>query len=84
MILVIVSCYHMFISTHLLKNYLPGVEPLEVDDGKEEVEEGGGDDEDRQVPAQPGEQVVGLVLLFIRSDVVAEGHVLLSHFVSWK
>ena len=75
---------HMFIPTHLLKNYLPGVEPLEVDDGKEEVEEGGGDDEDRQVPAQPGEQVEGLVLLFIGSDVVAEGQVLFSHLVSWK
>ena len=71
-------------STHLLKNDLPGMEPLEVDDGKEEVEEGGGDDEDRQVPTQPGEQVVGLVLLFKRSNVVAEGQVLLSHFVSWK
>ena len=71
----------MFISTHLLKNYLPGVEPLEVDDGKEEVEEGGGDDEDRQVPAQPGEQFEGLVLLFVSPDVVAKGQVLLSHFV---
>ena len=59
------------------------MEPLEVDDGKEEVEEGGGDDEDRQVPAQPGEQVVGLVLLLIRPDIVTEGQVLFSHFVSW-
>ena len=84
MTLVIVFCYHIFISTHLLKNYLPGVEPLEVDDGKEEVEEGGGDDEDRQVPAQPGEQVEGLVLLFIGSDVVAKGQVLLSHFGGWS
>ena len=74
----------MCVSTHLLQNDLPGVEPLEVDDGKEEVEEGGGDDEDRQVPAQPGEQVEGLVLLFIRSDVFEEGHMLLSYFVSWK
>ena len=74
----------MCVSTHLLQNDLPGVEPLEVDDGKEEVEEGGGDDEDRQVPAQPGEQVVGLVLLLIGSDVVAEGQVLFSHLVSWK
>ena len=74
----------MFISTHPLKNYLPGVEPLEVDDGKEEVEEGGGDDKDRQVPSQPAEQVMGLVLLFIGPDVFAEGQVLLSHFVSWK
>ena len=61
----------MFIPTHLLKNYLPGVEPLEVDDGKEEVEEGGEGHKDRQVPTQPGEQVVGLVLLFIGSNVVA-------------
>ena len=74
----------MFIPTHLLKNYLPGVEPVEVDDGKEEVEEGGGDDEDRQVPTQPGEQVEGLVLLFIGSDVVAESQVLFGHFVSWN
>ena len=72
------------IPTHLLQDDLPGVEPLEVDDGKEEVEEGGGDDEDRQVPAQPGEQVEGLVLLFIRPDVVAEGQVLFGHFVSWN
>ena len=74
----------MCVSTHLLENDLPGVEPLEVDDGKEEVEERGGDDEDRQVPAQPGEQVEGLVLLVIRPDVVAEGHVLLSHFTCWS
>ena len=76
--------YSEMIPTHLLQDYLPWVEPLEVDDGKEEVEEGGGDDEDRQVPAQPGEQVEGLVLLFIGPDVFAEGKVLLSHFVSWK
>ena len=74
----------MFISIHLLKNYLPGVEPLEVDDGKEKVEEGGGNDEDRQVPVQPGEQAEGLFLLFICPDVVVEGKVLLSHFVSWN
>ena len=73
--------YIKMIPTHLLKNYLPGVEPLEVDDGKEEVEERGGDDEDRQVPAQPGEQFEGLVLLFVSPDVVAKGQVLLSHFV---
>ena len=71
----------MCVSTHLLQDDLPGVEPLEVDDGKEEVEEGGGDDEDRQVPAQPGEQVEGLVLIFIGSDVVVKGQVLLSHFL---
>ena len=74
----------MCVSTHLLQNDPPGVEPLEVDDGKEEVEEGGGDDENRQVEAQPGEQVEGLVLLFIRSNVVAEGQVLFSHCVSWN
>ena len=74
----------MCVSTHLLENDLPGVEPLEVDDGKEEVEEGGGDDEDRQVPAQPGEQVEGLALLFVSPDVVAESHVLFGHFVSWN
>ena len=69
------------IPTHLLQDHLPGVEPLEVDDGKEKVEEGGGDDENRQVPAQPGEQFEGLVLLFVSPDVVAKGQVLLSHFV---
>ena len=74
----------MRVSTHLLQNDLPGVEPLEVDDGKEEVEEGGGDDEHRQVPTQPSEQFEGLVLLFICPDVVSEGQVLLSHLVSWK
>ena len=72
------------IPTHLLQDDLPGVEPLEVDDGKEEVEEGGDGHKDRQVPTQPGEQVEGLVLLFICPDVFAEGQVLLSHFVSWK
>ena len=76
--------YSEMIPTHLLQDDLPGVEPLEVDDGKEEVEEGGGDDKDRQVPAQPGEQVEGLVLLFVSPDVVAKGKVLLSHFVSWN
>ena len=72
------------IPTHLLQDDLPGVEPLEVDDGKEKVEEGGGDDKNRQVPAQPGEQVEGLVLLFICPDVVSEGQVLFGHFVSWN
>ena len=67
-----------------MQDDLPGVEPFEVDDGKKEVEEGGGDDEDRQVPAQPGEQVEGLVLLFVSPDVVAEGQVLFGHFVGWN
>ena len=56
------------------------MEPLEVDKSQDEVEEGGGDDEDGQLPAQPGQQVEGLILLDERPDVVAEGQVLLTHF----
>ena len=56
------------------------MEPLEVDESQDEVEDGGDDDEDGQLPAQPGQQVEGLVLLGERPDVVTEGQVLLPHF----
>ena len=56
------------------------MEPLEVDESQDEVEDGGDDDKDGQLPAQPGQQVKGLVLLGERPDVVAEGQVLLPHF----
>ena len=70
--------------TNLLQNDLPGVEPLEVDESEDEVEDGGDDDKDGQLPAQPGQQVEGLVLLGERPNVVAEGQVLLSHFGRWN
>ena len=66
--------------TNLLQDNLPRVEPLEVDDSQEEVEDGGDDDEDGQLPAQPVQQVKGLVLLGECPNVVAEGQVLLTHF----
>ena len=56
------------------------MEPLEINKCQDEVDDGGGDDEDGQLPAQPGQQVEGLVLLGKRLNVVAEGQVLFPHF----
>ena len=56
------------------------MKPLEVDIGQDEVEESRSDDEDGQLPAQPGQQVEGLVLLAERPNVVAKGQVLFPHF----
>ena len=70
--------------TCLLKDDPPRVEPLKVDESQAEVEDGGGDDKDGQLPAQPGQQVEGLVLLRERPNVVAEGQVLLPHFRCWN
>ena len=65
---------------NLLQNDPPGVEPLEVGDGQEEVEDGGGEDKDGQLPVQPGQQVEGLVLLGESPNVVAECQMFLRHF----
>ena len=43
------------LSTNLLQDHLPRVEPLEVDNSQEEVEHGRGDDKDGQLPVQPGQ-----------------------------
>ena len=51
------------------------MEPLEVDNSQEEVEEGGDDDEDGQLPGQPGQQVDGFLLLGERPNVVTEEQV---------
>ena len=58
------------------------MEPLEVDESQDEVEDGGGDEEDGQLPAQPGQQVEGLVLLGERTNVVPQSQVLFPHFGS--
>ena len=58
------------------------MEPLEVDKSQDEVDDGGGDEEDGQQPAQPGQQVKGLVLLVERPNVIAECQVLFPHFGS--
>ena len=68
---------------NLLQNDPPWVEPLEVGDGQEEVEDGGGDDEDGQLPAQAGQQVEGLVLLGVSPNVVTESQVLFTHVRRW-
>ena len=47
------------------------MEPLEINKCQDEVDDGGGDEEDGQLPAQPGQQVEGLVLLGERPEVVA-------------
>ena len=64
---------------NLLQNDPPRVEPLEVDEGQDEVEDGGGDEEEGQLPAQPGQQVEGLVLLVVCPNVVTESQVLFTH-----
>ena len=58
------------------------MKPLEVDESQDEVEDGGGDEEDGQLPAQPGQQVEGLVLLGERPNVVPQSQVLFPHFGS--
>ena len=58
------------------------MEPLEVDKSQDEVDDGGGDEEDGQQPAQPGQQVKGLVLLGEGTNVVAQKQVLFPHFGS--
>ena len=55
-----------------MKNDLPWMKPLQVDDSQDEVKEGGDNDKDGQLPAQPGQQVKGLVLLGELPNVVAE------------
>ena len=55
------------------------MEPLEVDNSKEEVEDGRGDDKDGQLPVQPGQQVESLVLLVVGPNVVTESQVLFTH-----
>ena len=60
------------------------MEPLEIDESQDEVEDGGDNDGDGQLPAQPGQQVEGLVLLGERPNVVAEGQVLFPYFRCWK
>ena len=47
------------------------MEPLEVDESQDEVEDGGDDDEDGQ-PARSGQQVEGLVLHGERPNVVPQ------------
>ena len=74
----------MCVSTHLLQNDLPWVEPLEVDEGEDEVDDGEGDEDDGQLPPQPGQQVEGLVLLGESPNVVAESQMFLGHFCSWR
>ena len=67
------------LSRNLLQNDLPRVEPLKVDESKDEIEEGRGDDEDGQLPAQPGQQVEGLVLLGKSPNVVPQKQVLFPY-----
>ena len=55
------------------------MEPLEVDKSQDEVEDGGDDDEDGQLPAQPGQQVEGLVLLGKSPNVVPQKQVLFPY-----
>ena len=65
--------------TNLLQDDLPWVEPLEVDKSKDEVEEGRSDYKDGQLPAQPGQQVEGLVLLGKCPNVVPQKQVLFPY-----
>ena len=69
------------ISTCLLQNYLPWMEPLQVDNSQDKIEDGGGDDEDGELPGQPGQQLVGLILLGECPNVFAEIQVLFPHIV---
>ena len=72
------------LSANLLQNDLPWVEPLEVDKGKNEVEEGRGDHKDGQLPAELSQKVEGLVLLGKRPNVVAKNRMLLPHIGRWN
>ena len=61
------------LSTNLLQNDLQRVQPLEVGESKDEVDDGGGDDKNGQQPPQPGQQGEGLIFFGEGPNVVAEG-----------
>ena len=71
-------------STNLLQDYFPWVEPLEVDKGKNEVEEGRGDHKDGQLPAELSQKVEGLILLGKRPNVVAKNQMLFPYIGRWN
>ena len=58
------------------------MEPLKVEESQDEVKDGGGNDEDGQLPAQPDQKVEGLVLFSERTNVVPQSQVLFPHFGS--
>ena len=65
---------------HLLQDDPPRMEPLEVDNGQEEVNNSKGDDEGGKQPPQLGQQVIGFVLLGKGANVFAEQQMSLCHF----
>ena len=67
---------------HLLQDDLPGVKPLEVGGRQQGVEDPGDHDEQGQGQAEIVQQLVGLVLLWVGSDVVDQSRVFLAHFGS--
>ena len=68
----------------LLQDDPPVVEPLEVGKCQQGVEGPGHQDEEGQGDTAGDQQLVGLVLLWIGSDVVHKSRVFLAHFGSWR
>ena len=60
------------------------MEPLEVGKCQQGVEGPGHQDEEGQGDTAGDEQLVGLVLLGVGSDVVDQNRVFLAHFGSWR
>ena len=68
----------------LLQDDPPEVEPLEVGKCQQGVEGPGHQDEEGQGNTAGDEQLVGLVLLGVGSDVVHKSRVFPAHFGSWR
>ena len=70
--------------THLLQEDLPGVEPLEVGDRQQGVEDPGDHDDQGKSHPEVVEQLVGGVLLGVRPNVEDKSSVFFTHFESWE
>ena len=65
-----------------MQDDLPGMEPLEEGGRQQGLEHGGGHDDEGKRLAQTVQQLVRLVLLVVRPDVVHKCQVLFSYFGS--
>ena len=63
-----------------MQDYLPGVEPLQVDNPQQGIEDPGDHDDDGKGDAEIAQQLVGLVLFCKRPNVGNKSRVSLTHF----
>ena len=64
---------------NLLQDDLPGMEPLQIDGGQQDVKDGGDHDGEGKGHAEDFQQLVRLVLLCKRPNVEDESRVSLPH-----